>query len=73
LIAAGVLMGRNPLNVVKQSWVDIKLAVATLGFIMPVPMTQTRVVKTSIPFGVAIGAGTLVALYLDPHGRWAGF
>jgi prepilin peptidase CpaA len=27
----------------------------------------------SVPWGVAIGAGTIIAYYVDPLGRWAGF
>jgi prepilin peptidase CpaA len=73
LLAGGALIGRNPVNVLRRSWWDIKIAISTLGFIMPVPITEATVAKTSIPFGVAIGAGTLVALYFDPNGKWAGF
>lgn len=27
----------------------------------------------SVPWGVAIGAGTIIACYIDPTGKWAGF
>jgi hypothetical protein len=27
----------------------------------------------SVPWGVAIAAGTIMAYYLDPSGTWAGF
>jgi prepilin peptidase CpaA len=29
--------------------------------------------RYSVPWGVAIGAGTIMAYYLDPSGTWAGF
>lgn len=74
LLAGGVLIRRSTqTNVLTRCWWDIKLAVWSLGFIMPVPITQPTVARTSVPFGVAIGIGTLVALYLDPNGKWAGF
>lgn len=72
LLAGGVLFVTR-VNVLRRCWLDIKLAVWSLGFIMPVPISQPTVAKTSIPFGVAIGVATLVALYLDPNGKWAGF
>jgi len=36
---------------------------------------RERVAKgtTAIPFGVAIGLGALIAVYVDPSGEWAGF
>jgi hypothetical protein len=29
--------------------------------------------RQGVPWGVGIGLGTVVAYYLDPAGRWAGF
>jgi hypothetical protein len=29
--------------------------------------------RQGVPWGVGIGLGTVVAYYLDPMGRWAGF
>jgi prepilin peptidase CpaA len=60
-------------SILMRCWADVKLAVLSLGSIMPEPVTERTIVNASIPFGVAIGLGTLVALYLDPNGKWAGF
>jgi prepilin peptidase CpaA len=55
-------------------WLDLKVAVMTLGRVLPESLTQGTIQRrNSIPFGVAIGFGTLAAFYFDPNGRWAGF
>ena len=57
-----------------QLWLDLKLAVLSLGQVLPESLTQRPIHRRkSIPFGVAIGIGTLAAFYFDPNGRWAGF
>jgi prepilin peptidase CpaA len=74
LLAGWVFVGRGTsLNAISRCWTDIKLVVCTFGSIMPQPIAERTAANDSIPFGVAIGIGTLVALYLDPNGKWAGF
>jgi len=80
IIAAGVIalgyviVARLDLNFLKRAWTDCKLAVLTLGQVLPDPADVNTVKGThSVPWGVAIGTGTLVAYYVDPEGRWAGF
>lgn len=53
-------------------WIDCKLALLTRGrlFRTSLPMSPgTR----SVPWGVAMGAGTIMAYYVDGAGKWAGF
>ena len=58
----------------KEMWTDFKLAVVSLGRVLPDSIgKRTAKGADSVPWGVAIGAGTLVAYYFDPTGRWAGF
>ena len=55
-------------------WLDLKVAVLSLGRVLPESLTQGAIHRNkSIPWGVAIGIGALVAFYLDPNGKWAGF
>jgi Flp pilus assembly protein protease CpaA len=58
----------------KNMWRDWKLAVISFGQVLPDSISKrTAKGADSVPWGVAIGAGTLVAYYVDPTGRWAGF
>jgi prepilin peptidase CpaA len=58
----------------KQSWLDLKLAVLSMGHVLPDPVQKrTREHGDSVPWGVAFAAGTIIAYYVDPNGRWAGF
>ena len=58
----------------KDTWTDCKLALLTFGRMLPDSIgKRTAKGADSVPWGVAIGAGTLVAYYFDPTGRWAGF
>jgi prepilin peptidase CpaA len=57
----------------KQSWLDIKVAILSMGQIMPKPVPRTRGHSDSVPWGVAFAAGTIIAYYVDPNGQWAGF
>ena len=58
----------------KDAWTDCKLAILSLGRVLPDSIGKRSAKGAdSVPWGVAIGAGTLVAYYLDPTGRWAGF
>ena len=62
------------LNVFSNVWADLKLALASRGRILP-PGVAQRVAAGShaLPYGVAIALGALVAFYMDPKGKWAGF
>jgi Flp pilus assembly protein protease CpaA len=82
ILAAGVLavgyvaIGRfdSSSGFFKDMWIDCKLAVLSLGRVLPDSISKrTAKGADSVPWGVAIGAGTLVAYYVDPTGRWAGF
>lgn len=58
----------------KDTWSDCKLAILSFGRVLPDSIgKRTAKGADSVPWGVAIGAGTLVAYYFDPTGRWAGF
>lgn len=75
MIATGhVLLGHFNPTFFKNSWVDFKLAVATMGGVMP-ESVKAKVAKgsNSIPWGVAFSVGALISYYIDPAGRWAGF
>lgn len=80
ILLAGIMaigcavVGRFSFNVFKETLLDCKLAFLSLGRVMPEPI-DAKVSKGahSIPWGVALGAGTLLAYYFDPSGQWAGF
>ena len=62
------------LGFVKDAWIDCKLAICSFGRLLPASIgKKTANGADSVPWGVAIGAGTIVAYYFDPTGRWAGF
>jgi Flp pilus assembly protein protease CpaA len=80
ILAAGVFavgyvtIGRFNYGFYKDAWTDCKLAILSLGRVLPDSIgKRTAKGADSVPWGVAIGAGTLVAYYFDPTGRWAGF
>ncbi len=55
-------------------WYNLKMLILSGGTILPElpePVTSQGPEGT-IPYGVAIAAGTLVAFYLDPDGTWSG-
>jgi Flp pilus assembly protein protease CpaA len=59
---------------VKNAWTDCKLVICSFGRVLPDSIgKKTAKGADSVPWGVAIGAGTIVAYYFDPTGRWAGF
>jgi prepilin peptidase CpaA len=80
MVAAGsmalghVLVRGFHLHAFKAMWTDLRIAITTFGHILPDPV-NTRADKGShsVPWGVAIGAGTIIAYFVDPRGRWAGF
>ena len=58
----------------RQMWLDLKIAIISQGRVMPKAVHQrAQEKKKSVPWGVAIGLGAVVAFYFDPDGRWAGF
>lgn len=74
LIAIGYLgLGLVRLSRFKQSWLDIKVAILSMGQVLPKPVQRTREHGDSVPWGVAFAAGTIIAYYVDPNGQWAGF
>jgi prepilin peptidase CpaA len=68
-----VLTGMN-LQVFKETRRDLALFVMSRGTILPGTVNEKeRRGANTIPYGVAIGLGTLLAFYIDPQGQWAGF
>jgi prepilin peptidase CpaA len=57
----------------KNLWNDFRLFVVSLGQVLPESVSHRTANTKSIPWAVPIGLGVLVAFYLDPNGRWAGF
>ncbi len=75
VIAVGyVSFGRFSPTFFRKSWAEFKVAVATMGGVMPESInTKVATGSHSVPWGVAFSAGAIVAYYFDPAGRWAGF
>ena len=58
----------------RNAWLDCKLAALSLGRMLPASVNaRASTGSHTIPWGVAIGAGTILAHYVDPNGEWAGF
>jgi Flp pilus assembly protein protease CpaA len=61
-------------NFVADAWLDCKLAILSLGRMLPQDIgARASRGSHAVPLGVAIGAGTILAYYIDPKGTWAGF
>jgi prepilin peptidase CpaA len=61
-------------SVLKETWIDVKLLVTSRGAIVPASVGERDIKGVhTIPYGVAIGLGTLIAFYGDPQGYWVGF
>jgi prepilin peptidase CpaA len=74
VIAVGYLaIGLASFSRLKAFWLDIKAAFLSLGRVMPDPVYIRSRESGSVPWGVAFAAGTIIAYYIDPTGRWAGF
>lgn len=56
----------------KRFWTDCKFFVLAGRSGLPKAM-PLKPGAYSVPWGVAIGAGTIMAYYFDPAGEWAGF
>ena len=74
IAVSSLLSGKISFFSFKQIWLDVKIAIISLGEIIPPPVRE-RVAKRdeSVPWGVAFAVGSLIAYYLDPDGQWAGF
>ena len=58
----------------KSFWTDCKFMFLTLPMRLRKSKTfESRAVDYRVPWGVAIGAGTIMACYIDSAGTWAGF
>ena len=72
-----VICRRLSLEFLTRACVDLKqamLVLLTFGRAQAEPAnTATARSRQGVPWGVGIGFGTVVAYYLDPAGRWAGF
>ena len=75
VIAFGyAIVGTVRFSRVREMWLDLKLAIVSLGSVLPKPVQQRTVNKSdSVPWGVAFAAGTIIAYYFDRSGEWAGF
>ena len=74
LAVGSIAVGRVSSGLLKNLWADCQLAIFSFGRILPDSISKrTAKGADSVPWGVAIGAGTLLAYYLDPTGRWVGF
>jgi Flp pilus assembly protein protease CpaA len=80
VLAAGVIavgyvaLGRFRAGFFPEAWNDCKLAILSFGRVLPDSITaRTAKGAASVPWGVAIGVGTIFAYYFDPSGSWAGF
>ena len=56
----------------KHFWTDCKFMLLSLRIGLP-NSTALDSSRYSVPWGLAIGAGTIMAYYFDPAGTWAGF
>ena len=70
LVALGLSQARQ--ISFKGFWIDCKLLFLSLPAGLPNSTLRDAGVY-SVPWGLAIGAGTIMAYYVDPAGRWAGF
>jgi prepilin peptidase CpaA len=72
-----VICRRLSLEFLTRACVDFKQAVLVLLTFgrtqAESPNALTVHSRPGVPWGVGIGLGTVVAYYLDPAGRWAGF
>jgi prepilin peptidase CpaA len=71
---AYTILGYFNLAVAKSMWTDAKLALITMGRVMPDEIgVRVSNGNRSVPWGVAFAIGTVMAYYVDYNGRWAGF
>jgi prepilin peptidase CpaA len=72
-----VICRRLSMEFLTRACVDFKqamLVLLTFGWAQAESVNATTArSRQGVPWGVGIGLGTVVAYYLDPAGRWAGF
>ena len=72
-----VIFRRLSIDFLMRASTDFKQAMLVLLTFGRVPAESANAWATrrgqGVPWGVGIGLGTVVAYYLDPTGRWAGF
>jgi len=74
IAVAYVLFGVTRLTGFKDLWTDLKLALLSLGRVIPDPVSRRSEKQGgSVPWGVAFAIGTIIAYYFDHMGQWAGF
>jgi prepilin peptidase CpaA len=74
LAVGSIVLGRVNSGVFRNLLADCKVVIFSLGRVLPDSISKrTAKGADSVPWGVAIGAGTLLAYYVDPTGRWIGF
>jgi prepilin peptidase CpaA len=58
----------------KELWLDLETMIVTGGQVLPNRVSaRTSEHGVSVPWGVAFAAGTILAYYFDPTGKWASF
>ncbi len=69
-----ILVGRCRTSSLKTAWTECKITALTFGHLLPETVAM-RVAQGgySLPWGVALGAGTILAYFVDREGHWAGF
>ena len=67
-----VALGQARQVSIKHFWIDCKFMFLSLPAGLPISTPRDSGIY-SVPWGVAIGAGTIMAYYVDPSGTWAGF
>lgn len=78
-IAAGVIavvylaVGGGRFTLFKQTVADLKIAVLSMGQVLPEPVQKRSKEQGSVPWGVAFAVGMIIAYYIDPSGQFAGF
>lgn len=74
IAVAYVLLGVTQIAGFKDLWTDLKIAVVSLGRVIPDPVARRSEKRGgSVPWGVAFAIGTIIAYYFDHMGQWAGF
>ena len=74
IAVAYVLLGVTQLAGFKDLWTDLKIALVSLGRVIPDPVSRRSEKRGgSVPWGVAFAIGTIIAYYFDHMGQWAGF
>lgn len=72
-----IICRRLSMEFLRRACVDFKQAILVLLTFGHAPAESSAALtarnRQGVPWGVGIGMGTVVAYYLDPVGRWAGF